>query len=57
MQVEHAAEINHVEHIQAQIAKIVMHRLGQFFTRESRVHDPSSPRRALILVTMTRSLG
>jgi len=28
MRVEHAAEIDHVEHIEAEIAEIVVHRLS-----------------------------
>ena len=38
MHVEHDAQIDHVEHVEAEIAQIVVHRLRQFFAREGR--DP-----------------
>ena len=31
MCVEHAAQVDHVEHLQAKISKILVHRLDQFF--------------------------
>ncbi len=40
MHVEHASQIDDIEHIQAQITEIVVNRLGQFFGREG--WDPRS---------------
>ena len=43
--VEHAAQVDHVEHVQAEVAQIVVHRLGQL----ARARTPaarSRPRRA-----------
>jgi len=57
MHVEHAAKVDHVEHIEAEIAKVVVHRLGEFRRERAGIHDPSAPRRALILVMITRSPG
>ena len=36
MDAEHAAEVDHVEHIQIEIAQIVVDCLSQFFAREGR---------------------
>ena len=36
MHVEHAAKVDHVEHIEAEIAKVVVHRLGEFRRGEGR---------------------
>src|ERR1700722_10066317 len=40
MHVEHAAQVDYVEHIQTQIAEVVVDRLSEFFAREGR--DPRS---------------
>jgi hypothetical protein len=53
--VEHDAQIDDVQHLQAQVAQIVVDCLGQFFGRESRLPRSILARLAPILVTMTRS--
>jgi hypothetical protein len=37
MRVDHDAEIDHVERIEAEMMQIVVNRLGQFLGRESRI--------------------
>ena len=44
MDAEHAAQVDHVEHIEAEIAQIVVHRLSQLLGREGR--NPRSVRAA-----------
>jgi hypothetical protein len=36
MDVEETAEVDHIQHLQAQVAQVVLDCLGQFFRRESR---------------------
>jgi hypothetical protein len=56
VRVEHGPEIDHVQHIETEIAQIVVHGLQSAASGEKAgSQEPSAPRRAPILVTMTRS--
>ena len=54
---EHHAKIDHFERLEPEIAQVVVYRLGQCLGEKAGSQEPSAPRRAPILVTMTRSFG
>jgi hypothetical protein len=51
------AWVDHTEHIQSRIAEIVVNAAVSSSREKGGIRDPSSPRRTLILLTITRSLG
>ena len=55
---DHAAQVDHVERVQAEVAQVVVHRLRQLRRRERRLpRAVRGPRRAPTLVTITRPSG
>ncbi len=53
MEIEHGAQIDNVENIQAKIAQIVMYGLCEFDAENAGFQDASAPRTAPTLVTIT----